>query len=73
MGTKARILLSLHLDGRDYEPNQIVDFPPAMAKALSNEGQIDISKEAVSYCTNELGAQVIVHDQSSAASDAATV
>lgn len=71
MGTKARILLSLQLDGRDYQPNQIVDFPPALAKALRTEGMIDTSKEAVAYCVDELGAEVLLHEEVAATVEAA--
>ena len=61
MGTQARILVAVQLDGQIYQPNQVVDLPPAVAKALRTEGDIDTSKEAVAYCVDELGATVIVH------------
>ena len=61
MGTKVRILAMLQLDGVSYQPNQVVDLPPAAAKAFQADGQVDAHKEAVSYCINELGAEVIVH------------
>jgi hypothetical protein len=60
MGTKARILLDVAIDGVRYEPDQVVDFPAAQAKSLRNEGMIDTSAEAVAYCI-EQGATVIVH------------
>lgn len=61
MGTKVRILAVLTLDGITYKPNQVVDMPPAPAKALAANNQVDPHKEAVAYCVKELGAEVIVH------------
>lgn len=61
MGTQARILVAVQLDGQIYQPNQVVDLPPAVAKALRAEGNVDTSKEAIAYCLDELGATVIVH------------
>jgi len=43
-------------------PNQVVEFPSKIAKALATEGQIDTASEAVSYCINDLGQEVIVHE-----------
>jgi ABC-type nitrate/sulfonate/bicarbonate transport system substrate-binding protein len=61
MGTKVRILAALQLDGVSYQPNQVVDMPPAAAKAFTADGQVDANKDAVNYCIKELGAEVIVH------------
>jgi hypothetical protein len=70
MGTKARILAVVHLDGKIYQPNQVVDLPAANAKSLADQGQVDPDKGAISYCINELGAEVIVHAAPKAASKA---
>lgn len=61
MGTKVRILAVVMLDGITYHPNQVVDFPPAVAKALAADGQVDPNKNAVAYCVEQLGAEVVVH------------
>jgi hypothetical protein len=61
MGTKARILVSFRLEGKDYKPNQLVDFPPETADALKKQGQIDTSAAAVRYCTDTLKATLITH------------
>lgn len=58
---KVRILAALVLDGIGYVPNQVVDMPAAAAKQLAADGQVDPHKDAVAYCTKELGAEVIVH------------
>ncbi|MGL6245640.1 hypothetical protein [Pseudomonas sp.] len=61
MGIKVRILTAFTLDGIDYHPNQVVDFPVATAKAQEAAGTVDAHKEAVSYCVNDLGAVVVIH------------
>lgn len=61
MGTKVRILAVVPLDGITYTPDQVVDLPPAVAKALAAAGHVDPHKEAVAYCVNTLGAKVLVH------------
>jgi ABC-type nitrate/sulfonate/bicarbonate transport system substrate-binding protein len=61
MGTKVRILVATHVGGVLYYPDQVVDLPAVTAKQLVAGGQVDAHKEAVAYCVNELGAEVIVH------------
>ena len=61
MGTKVRILTDVNIDGVSYKANQVVDLPAATAKAQQESGAVDAHKEAVSYCVNELGAQVVIH------------
>jgi hypothetical protein len=61
MGTKVRILSTVLLDGAAYQPDAVVEFSAATAKALVESGQADSHKDAVGYCTKELGATVIVH------------
>ena len=60
--TLCRIISAVKLDGVDYTPNQVVEFPTAMLTILKDQGVIDPSKAAVDYCLNELGAQVVAHD-----------
>ena len=59
--TPCRIISAVKLDGVDYTPNQVVEFPTAMLTILKDQGVIDRSKAAVDYCLNELGAQVVAH------------
>lgn len=61
MGTKVRILTAVTLDGIRYQANQVVDLPASTAKAQQAAGVVDPHKDAVAYCVNELGAQVVVH------------
>jgi hypothetical protein len=64
MGTKVRILTAVTLDGIHYQANQVVDLPAGTAKAQQAAGVVDPHKDAVAYCVNELGAQVVVHKAS---------
>lgn len=73
MGTKSRILFSQKIDGKNYQTNQVVDLPAAQAKALANEGAIDVNKGAVAYCVEQLGAEVILHNCADAPTDSALV
>lgn len=61
MGTKVRVLCAIKVDGVPYQPDQVVDLPPGVAKAFAAEGQVDAHKEAVAYCIKELGAEVVLH------------
>ena len=61
MGTKVRVLAAIVVDGVTYQPDQVVDLPAGVAKALAADGQVDPNKDAVAYATKELGAEVIVH------------
>lgn len=61
MGTKVRVLCAIRVDGVQYQPNQVVDLPPAVAKSFAAEGQVDPHKDAIAYCVRNLGAEVIVH------------
>lgn len=62
MGTKVRMLSDQPVDGITYKTNQVVDFPTGTAKSLKMQGVADDTPEAVAYCVNELGAEVVVHD-----------
>lgn len=61
MGTKARVLIATTVDGESYVPNDVVDFPAALAKTLKAAAQVDTDKAAVAYCLDELGAKVKTH------------
>ena len=61
MGTIVRILADVKVQNVDYKPNQVVDFPAALAKQLTTSGNADAAPEAVAYCTDELKAEVIAH------------
>ena len=63
MGTKVRILADVNVQGVDYKPNQVVDFPAGIAKQLAAAGNADASAEAVAYCTDELKSEVVVHQK----------
>jgi hypothetical protein len=56
-----RILADTSLDGIEYKPNQVVDIPGALVKSLKQSGVADDAREAVAYCTSELGVKVIKH------------
>lgn len=60
MGTKVRVLV----DCLGYKPDQVVDFPPSVAKQLAESGQVDPNKDAVNYCLKELNAAIVVHAES---------
>jgi len=57
MGTKARILVDITVDGISYKPNQLVEFSELYAKQLASAGRIDTAEAAVSA----FPASVIVH------------
>lgn len=62
MGTKVRILVALSIGGVMFKPDQVVDLPAALAKQHAAAGEVDTHKEAVAYCINELGSEVIVYE-----------
>lgn len=57
---RVRILCAIPVDGKSYKPNQVVDFPAELAKALKGDGAVDDSKEAVAYCIDS-GAEPVEH------------
>lgn len=59
--TPCRILSGVKLDGVEYAPNQVVEFPTSMLNVLKEHGVVDPSKAAVEYCVKELGAVAVVH------------
>ena len=67
---KVRILADVQVEGTDYKPNQVVDLPTDVAKQLAKAGQVDPNPDAVTYCIEKEGAEVIVHGAPKAAADA---
>lgn len=63
MGTKARVLVDTKVQGVDYKPNQLVEFPDDVAKSLAKEGIVDTNKAAIAYCVDELKSEVVVHQK----------
>lgn len=61
MGIKVRILVATTVQGVAYQPNQLVVFPDADAKALVKQVVADSSKPAIAYCENELQVKAIEH------------
>lgn len=59
---KVRILANTVIDGIQYLPNQVVDIPAALVKSFKQSGVVDDTREAVAYCIDELGAEVLKHD-----------
>jgi hypothetical protein len=61
MPKKARVLVALYLDGKEYAPNSVLELDDKQAKALEKDGSVDTSAESIAYCVGELGAKVIQH------------
>lgn len=57
MAKKARVLATTVIDGKTYQPDQIIELSSAQLKALG--GAVDASSEAVKYCLEVLGQKVI--------------
>ena len=66
MAKTCRVLVTLYLEGQTYEPNCVIELADKRAKALEKEGQIDSTREAVLYCTNDLGVAVTRHETAEA-------
>lgn len=62
MGTKVRVLAACIIGGLSFKPDQVVDLPGPLAKAHAAAGDVDLHKDAVAYCVNELKAEVIVYE-----------
>lgn len=56
-----RVLSELPLDGKKYQPNALVKLDDKRAKALESAGAVDATAEAVAYCKDELGVEVVEH------------
>lgn len=61
MPKQLRILADTVVDGVTYKPNQVVELDDKVAKSIEASGAADSNKDAVAYCINDLGAQVINH------------
>ena len=68
MAKTCRVLVTLYLEGQTYEPNCVIELADKQAKALEKDGQIDSTREAVLYCTNDLGVIVTRHETAEALS-----
>jgi hypothetical protein len=55
-----RILAVCHIDGKRYEPNQLVRLDATGAKALVKDGKADDSKASLDYLAGE-GVKPIEH------------
>ena len=69
MAKTCRVLVTLYLEGQTYEPNSVIELADKQAKALEKDGAVDTSREAVLYCTNDLGAAVTRHETAEPLSD----
>jgi len=58
---QVRILADTTVDGIGYKANQVIEVDEKIVKNLEGAGAADSNKEAVAYCTTELGAKVIKH------------
>lgn len=70
MAKTCRVLVTLYLEGQTYEPNSVIELSDKQAKALEKEGSVDTTREAVLYCTNDLGAAVTRHEPAEVTVDA---
>jgi len=57
-----RVLSELHLEGKKYQPNAVIQLDDKRAKALEDAGSVDSDPEAVAYCKDKLGAVVVKHE-----------
>lgn len=68
----ARVLCFLPLEGREYQPNALVEFSDKDAKWLKESGQIDDDKSAVAYVKNKLSGTVVKHVSATAEPETAS-
>ncbi|AQW28813.1 hypothetical protein ACKZDW_09005 [Ralstonia syzygii subsp. celebesensis] len=61
MPKTVRVLSSLALDDQKYPPNSLVTIDDKRAKSLEASGDVDSDADAVSYCREQLGVEVIDH------------
>lgn len=57
-----RVLAALHLEGKAYAANDVVEFPPEVVEARVKAGEVDDREAAVDYCLKELGKKPIKHE-----------
>lgn len=60
MAKKARVLVTTIIDGKTFQPDDVIEISSAQLKALA--GAVDASSEAVKYCVDKLGKTVIKLD-----------
>jgi hypothetical protein len=58
--TDVRILVANDVDGKRYQPNQLVRFDAAVAKNLVKDGKADDSKEGIEYLAAD-GVKLVEH------------
>lgn len=58
---RVRMLVDALVDAIQYRGNQVVELPDLTAKRLIENGEADGHKDAVTYCLDVFGAEVIVH------------
>lgn len=46
---KARVLLTTHVDGTDYEPDAVISASASIIKLFEEQGFVDSDSDAVSY------------------------
>lgn len=62
MPTKTvRVLSRLDLEGKTYQPNNLVEIDDKRVKSLEADGTVDSDADAVAYCKDKLGVQVVKH------------
>ena len=54
---KARVLRATQIGGKAYQANDLVEGDDKLLKAYENDGSLDSSAGAVSYCEQELKAK----------------
>lgn len=59
---KVRVIATWSIQGLEYRPNQVVELDELLAKQGIKDGYADGSKEALRYCLDELGVEVVVHE-----------
>lgn len=57
----ARVLVALFHQGRNYGPNDLIEFPDEDIEKLEQDGVIDTSEAGVAYCKKELKKEVVKH------------
>lgn len=57
MAKKARVLMTVIIDGYKFEPNQVIEASVTKIKALGDA--VDASPDAVKYCIEQLGQEAI--------------
>lgn len=56
---KARVLRSVGIQGKTYDPDQVVEGKEDLIKGYEGQGALDSNEAAVKYCTGKLKSKVI--------------